>query len=158
MKQELRRMLKLLMRLQCIDETGIVLQKGQIALNFRTADELMLTELVVNGQLQSLSPPQLAALVSCLVQPDGKQPQKKVSQIKSLLKWLFSRFQLRWRMSFVWSRRQQQRSEYWLRNANWLQLWKTMFSNSIHVTWMASMHGVLVPPSMKSSRSQTSTK
>eukprot|EP00210_Caulerpa_lentillifera_P001649 g1585.t1 len=67
LKSELRHMEKALIKLHFIDETGLVLEKGKIALRFRTADELLLTELVFSGKLNNLTAPQLVALVSCFV-------------------------------------------------------------------------------------------
>lgn len=81
LKHDLRHMLKLLIRLDFIDETGLLLQKGQIARQFRTADELLLTEMVFNGQLSNLTPHQIASVVSCVVKPDSNQAETKVESV-----------------------------------------------------------------------------
>lgn len=83
LKQELRRMLKLLIRLEYIDETGLVLNKGRIALHFKTADELLLTEMIINGRLFSLSPSEIAAVVSCTIPPDGNPKETKANPFKN---------------------------------------------------------------------------
>lgn len=82
LKSELRHMEKALIQLHFIDETGLVLEKGKIALRFRTADVLLLTELVFNGKLNGLTASQLTALVSCFVQSESSKLQSnfKISE------------------------------------------------------------------------------
>ena len=81
LKQELRHALRLLIQLQYIDDTGLLLQKGRIALHFKTVDELILTEMVFGGQLVAMSPEHIAALVSCVVQLDSNMPKTQVNRL-----------------------------------------------------------------------------
>ncbi|KMS94350.1 hypothetical protein BVRB_022290, partial [Beta vulgaris subsp. vulgaris] len=65
-KIELKNRLRLLRKLLYVDSQGLVLQKGRIACEIDSLDEIVSTELIVDGIFQDLDPAQTAALVSCL--------------------------------------------------------------------------------------------
>ncbi len=67
MKDTLKRMQRVLRRLGHVDANGVVQLKGRVAAEVNTADELVVTELIFNGAFNELEPPQVAALLSCLV-------------------------------------------------------------------------------------------
>lgn len=71
MKEELRGMRRVLRRLGHLSEDGVIGNKGRVACEVSTSDELLVTELVFAGLFQDLDPAQLAALLSCLVAEHG---------------------------------------------------------------------------------------
>ena len=64
-------MRRVLRRLNHVSEDGVIQNKGRVACEVSTADELLVTELVFTGTLNGLSPAHLAALLSCLVAEAG---------------------------------------------------------------------------------------
>ncbi|EPB71018.1 DSHCT domain protein [Ancylostoma ceylanicum] len=64
---ELSHRKRLLRRLEYSDKSDIITEKGRCACELSAADELMLTEMLYGGVFTDLSPPQLAALLSCFV-------------------------------------------------------------------------------------------
>jgi len=70
MSEELKGMRRVLRRLGHVDEEGVIGNKGRVACEVSTSDELLVTELVFAGVFQQLSATQLAALLSCLVNED----------------------------------------------------------------------------------------
>ena len=71
MKDELRARRRVLRRLGHLSEDGVIQNKGRVACELSTADELLTTELVFSGLLNELDPGPMAALLSCLVS-EGK--------------------------------------------------------------------------------------
>jgi len=67
MGAELKGMRRVLRRLGHISEDGVIQNKGRVACEVSTCDELLATELMFSGLLNELEPPRLAALLSCLV-------------------------------------------------------------------------------------------
>jgi len=72
-------MRQVLRRLGFLNEQGIVTQKGQVACEISSADELVATTLLYEGVFKSLSPEQIAALFSCFAfQEKSSQAQQKL--------------------------------------------------------------------------------
>ena len=71
MKEELKGMKKVLRKLGHLSEDGVIQNKGRVACEVSTADELLTTELVFSGMLNDLEPGALAALLSILVAEGG---------------------------------------------------------------------------------------
>ncbi|KOO29466.1 putative mtr4-involved in nucleocytoplasmic transport of mRNA [Chrysochromulina tobinii] len=67
MREELKGMRRVLRKLGHISEDGVIQNKGRVACEVSTADELLTTELVFSGMLNDLEPGALAALLSVLV-------------------------------------------------------------------------------------------
>ncbi|KAA8491098.1 Superkiller viralicidic activity 2-like 2 [Porphyridium purpureum] len=65
--QELRQMTRVLQRLLFVDQDNIVTVKGRVAAEVQTGDELVLTELMLNGSFNELSTPVLVSVLSCFV-------------------------------------------------------------------------------------------
>lgn len=66
---ECRKMIQVLRRLEYCDETT-VLTKGRVACEISTGDELLLTEMMFNGDFLSLPVEEVVPLLSCIVFPD----------------------------------------------------------------------------------------
>jgi len=64
---ELRQMKRVLQRLGFVNMDNIVDIKGRVAAELNTGDELVLTELMLNGYLNSMSSAVIVALLSCFV-------------------------------------------------------------------------------------------
>ncbi|KAK9838518.1 hypothetical protein WJX81_004706 [Elliptochloris bilobata] len=69
-RMEAKRRTAVLRRLGHVTEAGLVTLKGRAACEIDTADELLTSELLLNGVFNSLDVHQLVALVSCLVPVD----------------------------------------------------------------------------------------
>ena len=67
MKDTLRKMKRVLRRLDYVDERGVVQLKGRVACEVNTADELLVTELIFAGAFNELDEAQVASLLSCAV-------------------------------------------------------------------------------------------
>lgn len=83
-KTELRSMLRVLRRLEFIDSEGVVMKKGQVALCFNSADELVLTDMLFHGEISDLKPHQIAALCSCLIWREGLPKKDLKVRIESV--------------------------------------------------------------------------
>ncbi|CCW60156.1 unnamed protein product [Phytomonas sp. EM1] len=94
--EELKQMMRVLRRLDYIDKENIILRKSRIACEITTTDEneILLTELLFKGVLNSMETEMIIALLSCLVNvhrmPDGfslpqefEQPLKELNEIVS---------------------------------------------------------------------------
>lgn len=64
---ELKCRKRVLRRMAYCTSTDVIERKGRVACELHGADELLMTEMIFNGLFNSLSVPQLTALVSCLV-------------------------------------------------------------------------------------------
>lgn len=72
-KEELKRMKRILRRLGFITEDGVIEVKGRLACEVSSADELVITELMLGGQLNAMSPEILVAVCSCFVVDEAKK-------------------------------------------------------------------------------------
>ncbi|KAK8791086.1 hypothetical protein WA158_005717 [Blastocystis sp. Blastoise] len=63
----LEKMMRVLRRLGCITEEGVITKKGRVACEINTADELLVTELIYDGVFIDLTPEQSLALLSSIV-------------------------------------------------------------------------------------------
>jgi ATP-dependent RNA helicase DOB1 len=71
MKDELKGMRRVLRRLGHVSEDGVIQNKGRVACEVSTADELLVTELMFSGVFNELAAKGLASLLSCLVITEG---------------------------------------------------------------------------------------
>jgi ATP-dependent RNA helicase DOB1 len=94
LKEDLKKMTRVLRRLDCIsnpDKTdaksdGVITVKGRVACEISSADELVITEMIFNGILNDLTPEQVVALMSCCAfQEGGSSGGKKDSNSASAL-------------------------------------------------------------------------
>lgn len=67
MKDEMRRMKRVLRRLGHCDAEGVIQLKGRVACEINTCDEMVVTELIFTGAFNDLTPEQSCSLLSCLV-------------------------------------------------------------------------------------------
>jgi ATP-dependent RNA helicase DOB1 len=67
MRDQIRRMQRVLRRLGFVQPSGVMDTKGRVACEVNTADELLVTELVFSGTFIDLTDPETSALLSCLV-------------------------------------------------------------------------------------------
>ncbi|KEG12808.1 putative RNA helicase [Trypanosoma grayi] len=94
--EELKQMMRVLRRLDYIDKDNIILRKARVACEITTTDEneILLTELLFKGILNSMETEMIVALMSCLVNvhrtPDGftlpeefQQPLKELNEVVS---------------------------------------------------------------------------
>ncbi len=88
--------LRVLQKLGYIDPSGIVELKGRIACEVNRADELIVTEMILQNVLQELDPAEVAALLSSLVfqEKSDNQPvvtehlQRAMEQLKAIALYL----------------------------------------------------------------------
>ncbi len=71
MKDELRKMKKLLKKLEYIDMENILTTKGRFACEITAGDEIIITNMVFSGLFNELSIEQTVALLSCFVHSEG---------------------------------------------------------------------------------------
>lgn len=71
MREELRKMKKVLRRLDYVSADGVLSPKGRFACELSAGDELVLTNMVFGGIFNDLSVEQSVALLSCLVHREG---------------------------------------------------------------------------------------
>jgi len=69
-KIELNKRLRVLRRLGHIDEQGVQLQKGKVACEVESVDELLVTECIFEGLFNELTPAQICAVLSCMFPQD----------------------------------------------------------------------------------------
>lgn len=72
LKDELKKMKRVLRRLGFTDDENVVQIKGRTACEVNTVDELVLTEVLLGGDLNGLSPRVAVAVLSCFVVDEGK--------------------------------------------------------------------------------------
>ena len=87
MKDELKKMKKVLRLLGHVDADGVIQTKGRTACEINTADELIVVELVFSGIFNDLNVEQSLALLSCLMFDDrlSEDAESLVKQLKSYL-------------------------------------------------------------------------
>jgi ATP-dependent RNA helicase DOB1 len=78
LRDELRRMKRVLRKLGYIASDGVLGLKGRFSCELNTADELVVTDMVFEGVFNSLSPELCVALLSCFVHQDSKEPDMKL--------------------------------------------------------------------------------
>ncbi|KAL6735952.1 hypothetical protein Aduo_006351 [Ancylostoma duodenale] len=83
---ELSHRKRLLRRLEYSDKSDIITEKGRCACELSAADELMLTEMLYGGVFTDLSPPQLAALLSCFVFQENAKTPKLADELSGCLR------------------------------------------------------------------------
>lgn len=69
---ELKCMKRVMRRLDMVSDDDVLKVKGRVACEVSAANEIVVTELLVNGHFQKLEPEALAAICSCLVFTDTK--------------------------------------------------------------------------------------
>lgn len=74
--EDLKKMKRVLRRLGFINAQSIVEVKGRVACEVNTADELIITELLLGGNLNDMSAEVLVSLCSCFVLDEGKLDDK----------------------------------------------------------------------------------
>jgi ATP-dependent RNA helicase DOB1 len=67
LRDELRSMKRVLQRLGFVDRNNVVLDKGKMACEISSCDELILTEMVFNNIFDGMSAQYIIAMCSCLV-------------------------------------------------------------------------------------------
>ena len=67
MRTELASRAHVLRRLEYVDKEGMVKLKGHVAAEISSGDELVLTELMMDGSFSSMKPEEVAALLSCTI-------------------------------------------------------------------------------------------
>lgn len=79
MREDLRRMKRVLRRLGYITSDGVLCTKGRFSCELSTGDELVLTNMIFDGNFNELSIEQAVALLSCFVHKEpGKDENPKV--------------------------------------------------------------------------------
>lgn len=80
LKDEIRRMRRVLRRLEHVNADGVITLKGRAACELNTADELVAAQLLLGGAFAELDPPEIAALLSCLVFTEKKSDDAALKQ------------------------------------------------------------------------------
>jgi ATP-dependent RNA helicase DOB1 len=73
MRDDLKRMKRVLRRLGFVDADNVLQLKGRVACEINTLDELVTTELMFNGVFNDLKPEQLVALLGCMCFEEKKK-------------------------------------------------------------------------------------
>ncbi|KAE9016963.1 Exosome RNA helicase [Phytophthora rubi] len=84
LRDDLRRRRRVLRRLEFVDKEGVIQRKGRTACEVSTTDELLVTEMIFNGQFNDLSVNDTVALLSCLINMEKKKDSDKPPQAESL--------------------------------------------------------------------------
>ncbi|KAL3925688.1 MAG: hypothetical protein SGILL_000244, partial [Bacillariaceae sp.] len=93
MKDDLKKMKRVLKKLGHVDANGVIQTKGRTACEINTADELIVTELIFTGVFKSLNVEQSVALLSCLTFGEPMNDDDPVSGLKSFLRNPFYKLQ-----------------------------------------------------------------
>lgn len=93
--EELKKLMRILRRLDYIDKDNLILRKARVACEITTADEneILLTELLFKGMLNDMETEMIVALLSCLVNahraPDGfslpEEFQRPLNDLKEIM-------------------------------------------------------------------------
>jgi ATP-dependent RNA helicase DOB1 len=86
MKDDLKKMKRVLKKLGHVDADGVIQTKGRTACEINTADELIVTELIFTGVFKSLTVEQSVALLSTLTFGEPIKEEDPTSGLKSYLK------------------------------------------------------------------------
>ncbi|KAL3664825.1 hypothetical protein V7S43_010005 [Phytophthora oleae] len=84
LRDDLRRRRRVLRRLEFVDKEGVIQRKGRTGCEVSTTDELLVTEMIFNGQFNDLSVNDTVALLSCLINTEKKKDSDKPPQAESL--------------------------------------------------------------------------
>jgi ATP-dependent RNA helicase DOB1 len=86
MKDDLKRMKRVLKKLGHVDASGVIQTKGRAACEINTANELVVVEMIFAGVFNDLSPEQCVSLVSCLTFSEPSKDEGDPAQgLKSFL-------------------------------------------------------------------------
>jgi len=86
MKDDLKKMKRVLKKLGHVDANGVIQTKGRTACELNTADELVVTELIFAGVFKSLTVEQSVALLSCMTYDEpSKDEDDPTKGLKSFL-------------------------------------------------------------------------
>jgi ATP-dependent RNA helicase DOB1 len=86
MKDDLKKMKRVLKKLGHVDANGVIQTKGRTACEINTADELVVTELIFTGVFKSLTVEQSVALLSCMTFGEPiKDDDESTKGLKSFL-------------------------------------------------------------------------
>lgn len=77
--EECQKMIKVLRRLEYCDE-HLILEKGKIACEISSGDELILTEMIFNGDFSGMSVEDAVSLLSCFVFEEWQQEEVGISE------------------------------------------------------------------------------
>lgn len=83
MRTDLVNMRRVMRRLDMADKNDVCTLKGKVACSISATDEILLTELLFSGEFSDLSPPDVAAILSCLIYTDSKGSSEKDGQNKA---------------------------------------------------------------------------
>eukprot|EP01006_Ploeotia_vitrea_P011915 TRINITY_DN31653_c0_g1_i1.p1 TRINITY_DN31653_c0_g1~~TRINITY_DN31653_c0_g1_i1.p1 ORF type:complete len:959 (-),score=119.94 TRINITY_DN31653_c0_g1_i1:119-2995(-) len=75
---ELKKMCRVLRRLEFIDKSNVLTTRGHMACEINAAEELLITEMIFQGQFGELEPIQIATLLSCLVCDEKSTDQPEI--------------------------------------------------------------------------------
>ena len=78
LRDELRAMKRVLQRLGFVDKNNVVLDKGKMACEISSCDELILTEMVFNNLFDGMTPEHIVAMCSCLILDEGGDKDEDV--------------------------------------------------------------------------------
>merc|ERR1719309_1342573 len=81
--EELKCMKRVLRRLGYCTASDVIEIKGRIACELSSADELLLTEMMFNGLFNNMTPPQVAAILSCFVCTEKSNEMPKLTDALS---------------------------------------------------------------------------
>merc|ERR1712025_1435691 len=81
--EELKCMKRVLRRLGYCTNSDVIEIKGRIACELSSADELLLTEMMFNGLFNDMSPPLVAAILSCFVCTEKSNEMPKLTDALS---------------------------------------------------------------------------
>ncbi|RLN48431.1 hypothetical protein BBJ28_00000073 [Nothophytophthora sp. Chile5] len=84
LRDDLRRRRRVLRRLDFVDKEGVIQRKGRTACEVSTTDELLVTEMIFNGQFNDLTVNDAVALLSCLINTEKKKESDKPPAAESL--------------------------------------------------------------------------
>jgi len=73
MKDDVKRMKRVLRRLGFVDAENVLQLKGRVACEINTVDELVTTEMIFNGVFNDLRPEQVVALLGCMCFAEKKK-------------------------------------------------------------------------------------
>ena len=71
LRDELRAMKRVLQRLGFVDKSNVVLDKGKMACEISSCDELLLTEMIFHNLFDGMSAEHIIAMCSCLILDEG---------------------------------------------------------------------------------------
>lgn len=93
MKEQLRKMKRVLRKLEFISSDNVLAAKGRFSCELSTADELVVTNMVFDGAFNSLSVPQIVALLSCFVHQEENKDAGGSPKIRSDMQGPFRQLQ-----------------------------------------------------------------